>query len=266
MDPWEFHEIFPCFYLKEIMGYPNEYPSEWRENLPKFDGIESHAIQHTISFLDYVFKHNVIDEDILIKLISVFSLEMKEMDWVSYCSGPRTISSCVDFVKVFFKHWGPHLQKFGDAFEEYIEALQEYKEESQVSKQEEQESSLDPIEDSMHEDQKSLKRMMMKKIKSQLLILSMKTLKIKLKVLLKAKDMRVKMKKHMSPLEEEEKTSLKSQLLRKRHLFHPPHHFMKKVIMLLKFINLTMHLLKNLKKSYVQICLLLQLVKTWAAK
>jgi hypothetical protein len=87
---------------------------------------------------------------------------------------------------------------------------------------------------------KSLKRMMMKKIKSHLLIpymkISMKILKIELKVLLKAKDMKmkVKMKKHTSPLKINR--SLKSLVTSptmkiksmRRNLFHPLHEFMKK--------------------------------------
>jgi hypothetical protein len=87
---------------------------------------------------------------------------------------------------------------------------------------------------------KSLKRMMMKKIKSHLLIpymkISMKILKIDLKVLLKAKDMKmkVKMKKHTSPLKINR--SLKSLVTSptmniksmRRNLFHPLHEFMKK--------------------------------------
>jgi hypothetical protein len=44
MAPWDFHELFPCFDLEEIDGYHNTHPQEWVENLPKFHGIESHAI------------------------------------------------------------------------------------------------------------------------------------------------------------------------------------------------------------------------------
>jgi hypothetical protein len=87
---------------------------------------------------------------------------------------------------------------------------------------------------------KSLKRMIMKKIKIHLLILymkiSMKILKIELKVLLRAKDMKmkVKMKKHTSPLKINR--SLKSLVMSPtmninsmiRNLFHPLHEFMKK--------------------------------------
>jgi hypothetical protein len=87
---------------------------------------------------------------------------------------------------------------------------------------------------------KRLKRMMMKKIKSHLLIpymkISMKILKIELKVLLKAKymKMKVKMKKHTSPLNINR--SLKSLATSptmniksmRRNLFHPLHEFMKK--------------------------------------
>jgi hypothetical protein len=87
---------------------------------------------------------------------------------------------------------------------------------------------------------KSLKRMTMKKIKSHLLIpymkISMKILKIELKFLLKAKDMKmkVKMKKHTSPLKINR--SLKSLVTSptmkiksmRRNIFHPLHEFMKK--------------------------------------
>jgi hypothetical protein len=108
------------------VGYPHEILTKWRKNLSKFDGIESHAIQHIVSFLEYVLKVDVTHEDILIKLF-VFSLEIKERIWVSYCSGPKRISFYADLFKVFFKHWGSHLQKFEDVFEDYITALQEDK-------------------------------------------------------------------------------------------------------------------------------------------
>jgi hypothetical protein len=75
-----------------------------------------------VSFLEYVLKRKVTHEDILIKLF-VFSLEMKERVWVSYCSGPKTTSSCAHLFRAFFKRWGPHLQKFEDAFENYMTAL-----------------------------------------------------------------------------------------------------------------------------------------------
>jgi hypothetical protein len=50
--------------------------------------------------LKYVLKLNVTHDDVFMKLF-VFSLEMKERVWVSYCSGPRTIVSCVYFVNFF---------------------------------------------------------------------------------------------------------------------------------------------------------------------
>jgi hypothetical protein len=126
MTPWEFHDFFPYFDLKEIVGYPHENLSKWRENVPKFDGIESHVIQHIVSFLKHVLKLNVIHENIFTKLL-VFSLEMKKRVWVSYFSGPRIICSCANLFIVFFNHSDPHLQKFEDAYEDYMETLQEDK-------------------------------------------------------------------------------------------------------------------------------------------
>jgi hypothetical protein len=38
MTPWEFHDFFPYFDLKEIVGYPNKIPLEWKGSFPKFDG------------------------------------------------------------------------------------------------------------------------------------------------------------------------------------------------------------------------------------
>jgi hypothetical protein len=128
--------------------------------------------------------------------------------------------------------------------------LEEDKEESQTSKQEDQELSLDPIKDSMCEDQEHEENDDGEDQEPTLDLIP-ENIEDQAQSFVKAKYMRKKMMKHVFPLKKN-KISLKSQLLMKIHLFHPPHHFMKKGIMLQFFLNLTvLYLSKNLKKSYV---------------
>jgi hypothetical protein len=85
------------------VGYPNEFPLEWNENVSNFDGEYSQAIINIVSLLKYVSKLNVMHEDVLIKIFLV-SLEGDQKIWVKNCSDPRTISSFPCFVKLLFKH------------------------------------------------------------------------------------------------------------------------------------------------------------------
>jgi hypothetical protein len=131
-----FHKFFPCFDFGEIVGYPNEIPLTWRMNIPKFDDDFFHAAQHIMSFMEYVVKLDVIHEDIWIILFFI-SLDGRQKAWVRNCIAPKTISSYADFLKIFFKNWGPPLQRYEDVFGSIIAALQEY----------EQDKIIETIED-----------------------------------------------------------------------------------------------------------------------
>jgi hypothetical protein len=129
LAPWDFCEFHPCFDVEGISGYHNHFTQEWVEKLPKFDGIESHAIQHIVLFLEYVLNLDVSLEDVLIKLF-VFSLEMKEKYVLSHILGLvilRQYLLVLIFLRILLKCWGPNDQDFEDIFKDYVVTMQEYK-------------------------------------------------------------------------------------------------------------------------------------------
>lgn len=152
---WVYHALD----VEKIQGYPNHYSGpKWLEQLPKFNGDAHCVIHHVVSFLQYASEINVIHDDLLMNLF-VHYLEGEQKSWVKYCSGPTEISSFAYFFKIFFKCWGPHLQKFEDV----IATLQENEEASQASKneyqelkenddEEDQEPPLNPIHEDFNED------------------------------------------------------------------------------------------------------------------
>jgi hypothetical protein len=126
MTPRDFCEFHPCFDLEEISQYPNHFTQEWVENILKFDGIESHSIQHIVFFLEYVLNLDVSHEDVLVMLF-LFSLEMKEKYFLSHISNPKTIYSYDHLFRILFKCWGLNHQDFKDFFKYYVVIVQENK-------------------------------------------------------------------------------------------------------------------------------------------
>jgi len=101
MEPCDFNEVFPCFNLRRIERYPNPIPLAWRINVPKFGNEPLHASQYILSFLEYVWNLGVTHEDILICPF-FFSLDGRKRDLVKNDISPGTISSCEDFIGIFF--------------------------------------------------------------------------------------------------------------------------------------------------------------------
>jgi hypothetical protein len=64
MAPWEFHELYPPFDIKYILGYKNKLPPKWEKNISKFDGDVIFAIPHVASSVKYVSKFNERHEDV----------------------------------------------------------------------------------------------------------------------------------------------------------------------------------------------------------
>jgi hypothetical protein len=97
MAPWELHENFPSFCIKNVLGYPNHFSLNWWDDCPKIDGDPSSTITQVVKFLKYTSKINVIHEYVLIRLF-VLSLEEKKKDWVKHSCNPKSIFSIVVFM------------------------------------------------------------------------------------------------------------------------------------------------------------------------
>jgi hypothetical protein len=102
MPPWEICELYPPLDIKDILGYPNNLPPKWENNILKLDDDALCVILHVSSFFKYVSKLNEGHEDVLIRLFVIF-LEEYQWMWVKDLTGLMKITSLVGVIQVFLK-------------------------------------------------------------------------------------------------------------------------------------------------------------------
>jgi hypothetical protein len=87
-SPWAFHKVYPSFDVQDIPGYPNHFPTEWRENCPKFNGDPTLAVTHAVNYMKYASSLNVLHEDVLMKIF-VSSLETSQRNLLAHSCDPK---------------------------------------------------------------------------------------------------------------------------------------------------------------------------------
>jgi len=102
MSPWEFVELYKVVDVKSVLGYLNDYPQDWLNYCPKFDGDPSLSISHVVKYLKCTLEINAIHEYALMRLFTYY-LEAREEVWVVYFK-PKSISSIIVFIREFLKH------------------------------------------------------------------------------------------------------------------------------------------------------------------
>jgi hypothetical protein len=87
---WEFHNVYPYFYVQNILGYPNHCYAEWRENFPKLDGDPALAVTHVVEYMKYASSLNVLHEYVMMKIF-VSYLEESQRKWLAHSYDPKNI-------------------------------------------------------------------------------------------------------------------------------------------------------------------------------
>jgi hypothetical protein len=107
--PWAFHKVYPSIDVQNIPGYPNYFPTEWRESCPKFSGDPTLAVTHVVNYMRYASSINVLHEDVLMKIF-VSSLESSQRKWLAHSCDPKSIWSSTKLVEEFLRYWGQLLR------------------------------------------------------------------------------------------------------------------------------------------------------------
>jgi hypothetical protein len=96
--PWEFHMVYPSFYVQDILGYPNPFPMEWREKFPKFNGDPSLVVTRIVNYMKYDSSLDVIHEDVLMK-ICMSSLESSQRNFLAHSCDLKSIPSSTKIIE-----------------------------------------------------------------------------------------------------------------------------------------------------------------------
>ena len=79
MSMWCFHEAYKALNIEDVYWYPNNFPMDWLESIPKFDGYPSLAIAHIVMFTQLILDLDCDQDDVIIRLF-LLSLEEKKRD------------------------------------------------------------------------------------------------------------------------------------------------------------------------------------------
>jgi hypothetical protein len=93
--PWAFDKVYPSFDVQYIPRYPNHFPTEWRENCPKFNGDPTLVVTHVVKYIKYgssldLLHEEVLHEDVLMNIF-VSSVEPSQRNFLASSYDPKSL-------------------------------------------------------------------------------------------------------------------------------------------------------------------------------